>query len=157
MDGTKYRTSGTRGGKLFLILVAVGLTYLLEWMTIAKEAYPNWEAALVGVQIYIAITFLTIFVYALMFRRSIWQVGFLFVMYDLLIVMPIGAYISITTGYSWNELTSLSWLFTHDFVIDILLCQALVSWLMLIALMEKQPIADGFEEYGGEGRESAEE
>jgi hypothetical protein len=114
-------------------------TLWVEYSMIHNQSYPDWSSSIVAIQTYVVITCLTMLVYGLLFRRKLSDVVAVIMIYVVFIAIPTGAVLAVRDGYDLHtQLLDVGWLSVHDFFYVVMVCQAVLTWILFVGLTKSE-------------------
>jgi hypothetical protein len=116
------------------IIAAIIAVIWIEFFMISMQSYQDHPEMWIGLAIYVVITLVSIVILKYLFSIRYRTVLSVMTANNLLIIIPIGTIISLATGYTFIQLFSPGWQFTHDFVYIMIVSQLAVTAIMLFGI-----------------------
>ncbi|UCG70743.1 MAG: hypothetical protein JSV09_07000 [Thermoplasmata archaeon] len=119
------------------LIAAVIATILIEWIMIVLQSYEDLPTVWIGLGVYLIVTVLSVALLTHLFSTKYKTLMSVLTINSLLLTIPLGAVISLATGYTFSQLFSPEWLFTHDFVYVMIVTQLVVTTILMFGIWWK--------------------
>jgi hypothetical protein len=119
------------------LIAAIIATIVIEWVMIVLQSYEDLPTIWIGLGIYLVVTVVSVALLTHMFSTRYRTLMSVLTLNSLLLTIPLGAIISLFTGYTYSQLFSPQWLFTHDFVYIMIVTQLVVTTILMLGIWWK--------------------
>jgi hypothetical protein len=119
------------------LIGAVVATIWIQWVMIPMQSFEDQPTVWWGLGVYLVVTVLTIILLKYLFSIRYKTLLSVMTANNIALTIPLGAIISLATGYTLVQLFSPEWEFTHDFVYIMVVSQLVVTSILLFGIWWK--------------------